>query len=482
MSTLREQIIPPRKLLLIGSESVLFTLILYLGTTLPPLATRAFDWMQPLNPDVIRGVLSCFTIGILCQACLSYNDLYDWKVSQNRHELPNRLLHSGGYALVMLAVLVFLMPWLFKFPGLADTTRETWKLIALLLICFVAVWGWRICFHWFFYKWNFGEHVAVLGSGEQGRAIAKMILDNPMSGFEVIGLVSTQEDELGSPENTAGHLRVLGNVQNLAHICEEHDVARVVVALEERRGKVPVAELLETRMEGILVEEHGAMYERIAGKIAVESLRPSYLIFGEGFHQPPYAAFMKRAIDITVSSLGLLCASPICIVVMGLIKLDSKGAIFFRQPRVGQDGQTFDVLKFRTMRADAEKGTGPVWAKAKDDRVTRIGRFLRLTRIDEIPQMLNVLAGHMSFVGPRPERPFFVKELSKEIPFYPLRLTVKPGLTGWAQVNHHYGASVEDSVEKLRFDLYYIKHMSPLFDLNIILRTVGVVLFGKGAR
>ena len=303
-----------------------------------------------------------------------------------------------------------------------------------------------------------------------------------MSGFEVIGLVSTQEDELGSPENTAAHLRVLGNVQNLAHICEQHGVARVVVALEERRGKVPVAELLETRMEGILVEEHGAMYERIAGKIAVESLRPSYLIFGEGFHQPPYAAFMKRAIDITVSSLGLLCASPICIVVMGLIKLDSKGAIFFRQPRVGQDGQTFDVLKFRTMRADAEKGTGPVWAKAKDDRVTRIGRFLRLTRIDEIPQMLNVLAGHMSFVGPRPERPFFVKELSKEIPFYPLRLTVKPGLTGWAQVNHHYGASVEDSVEKLRFDLYYIKHMSPLFDLNIILRTVGVVLFGKGAR
>lgn len=482
MSTLVEQIIPRRKLLLIGSESVLFTLILYLGTSLPPFTTRAFDWLQPLNPEVIRGVLSCFTIGILCQACLSYNDLYDWKVSQNRHELPNRLLHSGGYALVMLAILVFLMPWLFSFPGLQDATRETWKLIVLLLVCFVGIWGWRLCFHWFFYKWNFGEHVAVLGTGEHGREIAKMIHDNPMSGFEVIGLVSSEPGEPVSTKETPPLERILGGIDDLARVCEEHSVARLVVALEERRGKVPVAELLETRMGGVVVEEHGTMYERIAGKIAVESLRPSYLIFGHGFHQPAYAAFLKRAIDITVSSVGLLLASPICLLVMALIKLDSKGPIFFHQPRVGQDGKTFDVLKFRTMRTDAEKSTGPVWAKAKDDRVTRSGRFLRLTRIDEIPQMLNVLAGHMSFVGPRPERPFFVKELSKEIPFYPLRLTVKPGLTGWAQVNHHYGASVEDSVEKLRYDLYYIKHMSPLFDLNIILRTVGVVLFGKGAR
>jgi sugar transferase (PEP-CTERM system associated) len=481
MSSFVEQVIPRRKLMLIGSESFIFTAILYFGTSLWPFSGNSFDCLSP-SGDAFRGLLSCFTVGILCQACLSYNDLYDWKVSQNRRELPNRLMHSGGYALVMLSVLVFLRPTLFLFPGLTNTHGYTWKLILLLLVCFVAIFGWRYCFHWFFYKWNFGERVAVLGGEDSRAAIAHMIIDNPMSGFEVVGLVTTSLDERPSPRSTPRGSRVLGHVSELPQICAEHRVARVVVALEERRGKVPVAELLQTRMAGVVVEESASMYERVAGKIAVESLRPSYLIFGHGFHQPTYAAFLKRAIDISVSLTGLVLALPLCSVVMLLIKLTSQGPIFFRQPRVGQEGKTFDVLKFRTMRTDAEKHTGPIWATAKDDRVTKVGRLLRLTRIDEIPQMLNVLAGHMSFVGPRPERPFFVKELSKEIPFYPLRLTVKPGLTGWAQVNHHYGASVEDAIEKLRFDLYYIKHMSPLFDLNIILRTVGVVLFGKGAR
>ena len=239
---------------------------------------------------------------------------------------------------------------------------------------------------------------------------------------------------------------------------------------------------LEGRMAGIRVEEREEMYERIAGKIAIESLRPSYLIFGTGFSKPPLTIACKRIIDIMVSLAGLILSAPICLLGVLAIRLDSKGPIFFRQPRVGQEGATFNVLKFRTMRVDAEARSGPVWAQINDDRVTRVGRLLRLTRIDEIPQMINVLAGQMSFVGPRPERPFFVKELSREIPFYPLRLAVKPGITGWAQVNHHYGASVDDAVEKLRFDLYYLKNMSILFDINIILRTVGVVIFGKGAR
>ncbi|MCC6673492.1 MAG: TIGR03013 family PEP-CTERM/XrtA system glycosyltransferase [Planctomycetes bacterium] len=485
MPTLAEQIIPRRKLLLIGSETVIFSGLLLLGTSLPPLASRPVDFSQPWSEDLLRGALSCFTIAILCQACLSYNDLYDWKVSQNRAELPHRLMHSAGYALVMLAMVVFFLPWLFHFPGLANVGAETWKLIFLLALGFLAVYAWRFGFHWFFYKWNFGERVVVLGAGAQARSIAEMIHDRPVAGFEVFGLVGTPPP--GAAPSAGGgpvpqHHRVLGPDTQLAQICREERISRVVVALEERRGQLPVAELLECRMQGVVVEEREAMYERIAGKIAIESLRPSYLIFGHGFGYRRGAAALKRAIDIVASAVGLLLASPIVALVVVLIRLDSRGPIFFRQPRVGQDGVTFDVLKFRTMRADAERHTGPVWARPNDDRVTRVGRLLRLTRIDEIPQMLNVLLGQMSFVGPRPERPFFVRELSREVPFYPLRLTVKPGITGWAQVNHHYGASVDDAVEKLRYDLYYIKNMSPLFDLNILLRTVGVVLFGKGAR
>jgi sugar transferase (PEP-CTERM system associated) len=256
----------------------------------------------------------------------------------------------------------------------------------------------------------------------------------------------------------------------------------VVAAYEERRGKLPVPELLQCRTEGVLAEERDAMYERVTGKIAVESLRPSYLIFGRGFAKPPLAVVTKRTLDILGALVGLVLAAPLCLIVAPLIRLDSPGPVLLRQERVGQDGRRFHILKFRTMRHDAEASTGPVWAATNDARVTRVGRLLRLLRIDEIPQMVNVLAGNMSFVGPRPERPFFVDELSKLNPFYTLRHTVKPGVTGWAQVRHPYGASVEDALEKLRYDLYYIKNMSLVFDVNIVLRTVGVILFGKGAR
>jgi sugar transferase (PEP-CTERM system associated) len=477
MPSLFEQIIPRRKLLLIASETVIFSGILFFGTSLWPLATTPVEF-SPLDAETLKGLLSCFTIAMLCQASLSYNDLYDWKVSQNRAELPNRLLHSAGYALVMLAILVFLLPRIFVFPGLTNVSSETWKLILLLAIAFAAIYGWRQGFHWFFYKWNFGERVLVLGTGPRGGSIANLIHDHPMSGFEVIGLVGPDD---GQPSEEPHH-KILGPDKDLARIASEHRVARVVFALEERRGTIAIDQLLQCRIDGIVVEEREAMYERIAGKIAVESLRPSYLIFGGGFAKRPLSLAAKRMVDLLGSSIGLLLASPLCLITAILVKLDSRGPILFTQARVGQDEHVFNILKFRTMRHEAERETGPVWAATNDARVTRVGKWLRLLRIDEIPQMINVLAGHMSFVGPRPERPFFVEELARANPFYTLRHTVKPGITGWAQVNHPYGASVEDALEKLRYDLYYIKNMSTLFDLNIILRTVGVILFGKGAR
>jgi sugar transferase (PEP-CTERM system associated) len=477
MPTLAEQLIPARKLLLIAAELVILAGILLVGTGLPPLASHPFAW-SPTDLELWRAIGSSALVALLCQASFSYNDLYDWKVSQNRRELPNRLLHSAGYSLVMLSVAVWVAPWLFHFPGLQDGGYQTWKLILLFAIGHLVIYTWRFAFHWFFYKWNFAERVVVLGAGIQGQSIATMIQDHPVAGFEVAGLVTAD----GRATGDTSPLRVLGELPDLLRIVGEQRAARVVVALEERRGRLRVDELLQCRLAGIQVEEREVMYERIAGKIAIESLRPSYLVFSRGFERRRLALAVKRVLDVVCAGAGLVLSAPISALAILAIKLDSSGPVFLRQRRVGQHGAEFDVFKFRTMRADAERQTGPVWARVDDDRVTRVGRFLRLSRIDEIPQMWNVLRGQMSFVGPRPERPFFVAELTKEIPFYPLRLAVKPGITGWAQVNHHYGASVDDSIEKLRYDLYYIKNMSPLFDLNIILRTVGVVLFGKGAR
>jgi sugar transferase (PEP-CTERM system associated) len=483
MATLREQIIPRRKLLLMASETALVAGVMLVGTSVPPLTSASF-YLDPGNWSFWHGLLSCVFVAVLCQASLSYNDLYDWKVAQNRGELPNRLLHAAGYALVMMALAVVVAPSLFYFPGLGDVSDETWKIIVLVGVAFVAVGAWRIGFHWFFYKWNFGERVLVFGAGPKGHAIARMVVDHPFSGFEIVGLVRADSDPVPDPAANAkapAERHVLGDGGQLAALARAHRVARVIVALEERRGTLPVEDLLDCRMDGIQVEEKETMYERLAGKIAVESLRPSYLIFGKGFGKHRIATATKRCIDLLASLTGLLLASPICVLTALLIKLDSRGPVFFRQERVGEDGAPFMVLKFRTMRTDAE-ADGPKWALQNDDRVTRIGRLLRRSRIDEIPQMLNVLAGKMSFVGPRPERPVFVEQLQKQIPYYRLRHTVKPGLTGWAQVNYPYGASVEDAAEKLRYDLYYVKYMSPLFDLNIILRTVGVILFGKGSR
>ncbi|MCC6784620.1 MAG: TIGR03013 family PEP-CTERM/XrtA system glycosyltransferase [Planctomycetes bacterium] len=483
MPKLSEQIIPRRKLLLMLSETVILTAIVFLGSSLPPLRSAPFDLFAG-GERFWAGLATALALSAICQMSLSYSDLYDWRVAQNRAELPHRLLHAGGYALLMIAGAAFILPDLFCFPGLARPDEETWKVIALLAVGFIVLWAWRRAFHWFFYKWNFGEHVLVFGAGPQGQTIATMIADSPYAGFELMGIVRADSDPEPDPESNAlapPTARILGSADDLVELAQRLRIARVVVALEERRGTLPVQQLLALRMAGLYVEEKEAMYERITGKIAVQSLRPSYLIFGGGFQKHRAAVITKRLLDIVVSTVGLLLALPLCLLTALLIKLDSKGPIFFSQERVGEDGETFFVHKFRTMRTDAE-AAGPQWAKKNDSRVTRVGRFLRVSRIDEIPQMLNVLTGKMSFVGPRPERPVFVEELAKKIPYYPLRHTVKPGLTGWAQVNHPYGASVEDAAEKLRYDLYYVKNISPLFDLNIILRTVGVILFGKGAR
>jgi sugar transferase (PEP-CTERM system associated) len=260
-------------------------------------------------------------------------------------------------------------------------------------------------------------------------------------------------------------------------------VDEIVIALTERRsGSMPLRQLLDCKLAGIKVYDLNSHFEKTLGQIRVDYLSASWLIFGEGFNQGALRTIVKRLFDLVSATVLSIVSSPLMLATALLIKLESRGPVLYRQERTGLHGKSFFVTKFRSMRTDAEKDGKPRWASANDDRVTRVGQIIRRLRIDELPQLFNVLKGEMSLVGPRPERPFFVDQLTQEIPFYAVRHSVKPGVTGWAQVRYHYGSTVEDSQEKLQYDLYYVKNHTLFLDLVVLLETVGVVLTGKGAR
>ena len=270
-----------------------------------------------------------------------------------------------------------------------------------------------------------------------------------------------------------------------AHMMEmvkKEKVHRVIVAMPDRRGTIPMKELLELRMQGVKIEEAASWLEKISGKIEVGNLNPSWLVFNEGFRRGTPFLLVRRAFSVIISLIGLILALPLIPLVMLAVRLDSKGPVFYTQTRVGKGGRLFKVVKFRTMRQDAESGTGAQWAANNDPRITRVGKFLRTSRLDEIPQMWCVLKGDMAFVGPRPERPEFIEMLQEEIPFYFVRHMVRPGVTGWAQIKYKYGSTVEDAREKLQYDLYYIKNASIGLDLVILFLTVKTVLLGRGAQ
>jgi sugar transferase (PEP-CTERM system associated) len=275
---------------------------------------------------------------------------------------------------------------------------------------------------------------------------------------------------------------VIGVINDIPHIVQTRKVDRVVVSLADARGKLNMQELLEMKLnQGVRFDHLASVYEQYTGKIAVENLRPSWMIFSEGFRKSASLALMKRASDVLLALVGLIIAAPIMLAVAAVQRFASTGPVLYSQRRVGKDGRNFTIHKFRSMRVDAEAKTGAVWASADDPRVTTLGRILRRTRLDELPQLWNVLRGDMSFVGPRPERPEFVAELTTQIPYYGQRHAVRPGLTGWAQIRHGYGASMEDAQQKLQYDLFYIKHLSLPFDIFIVLETVKTVLMRRGS-
>jgi len=325
----------------------------------------------------------------------------------------------------------------------------------------------------------FRRATLVYGAGKRAASIAAIRRRADRRGFKVVASVAAPGDKTSDRE---GVLKT--NDKSITDIALEKGADEIVVAMDDRRGNLPIRELLEARLQGIDVIDLLEFLERETGKIRVDLVSPGWLIFSPGFRRSRFRQFSKRALDFAVSGALLLFSWPILLLAIVAIKIEDgfSAPVFYRQYRVGRGNKEFNVLKFRSMRVDAEKDGKAVWATKNDNRVTRVGNFLRYCRIDELPQVFNVFVGQMSIVGPRPERPEFVNELQKHIPYYAERHVVKPGVTGWAQLKYSYGASEEDAVEKLQYDLYYIKNQSLILDIMIILQTVEVVLWGKGAR
>ncbi len=361
------------------------------------------------------------------------------------------------------------------------SSTNYWCCVLLLnaLIAPLALLAWRGVFtSWLSYEFP-EQRVIILGSGDLATKIGRELYRRKDDGLNLVGFVDDDPEKFGKSVLVPGIIGGYGDIETLVN---SHKVDKIVVALADRRAKLPMSALLDCKLRGVSIMEGETFQERLTGQIPLEQLKPSWMVFSDGFKSLKSRKIIKRMIDLTASSIGLILASPLMLVTVLIIKFESRGPVTFSQMRAGEHGKEFNLYKFRSMRDDAEGKSGPVWAKQNDDRVTPFGRFMRKTRIDELPQLINVIKGDMSFVGPRPERQFFVDQLKEVIPYYNVRLVVKPGLTGWAQVKYPYGASIQDALEKLQFDIYYIKNMSPLFDLFIIFSTIKVVLKGSGAR
>lgn len=390
-------------------------------------------------------------------------------MDQGLRSLLLRVIGSFAVGLTLVAGGAWLLPGLFA---------QDQELLAVTLIAASGVLLSRLAFIQWDNAQAFKKRVLVLGTGSRAAKIEEMIANGEAKGLNIVGYLPLQ-----GMHHYVPRARILEESGSLREIAKRHGIEEIVVAIRERRGGgLPIAELLECKLTGIEILDLPAFFERQMGIVPLEAVNASWLIFSEGFHRGAGRDLVKRMFDLTVSAGLLLVGLPIMLFTAFAIKLESKGPVFYTQERVGQFGRPFTIYKFRSMYTDAEKDGLPQWARQNDDRTTRVGRIIRRLRIDELPQLINVFLGQMSFVGPRPERPYFVNELAAQIPYYHVRHSLKPGITGWAQVRFPYGASVEDAIGKLQYDLYYVKNHSLFLDLLILLQTVQVVVLGKGAR
>ena len=454
------------------------------------------------------GVATCVWL-----VSLYFHDLYDYQVLSMRREMALRAVQAIGISWVLLAVLYYL------FPSLELGRGTSLYAMVITLVLLLSI---RLAVHSVLDLPNMGERILIIGDGEEVYDAVEAAVDRRAAGYRIVGILTAPLPEssghlsieaayaaignghLPSAENYVrngnGHsvgiriysdnsnarirdIREIGTIDDLEQIVSEERIDRVVVGVRQRRGVFPAEALLRLRLNGeVSIEECAAFYERVCGKVHLDLIRPSWLIFSEHSRNTQTKAAVRDLVHRLLALIGLIVSIPIAIVTAILIKLESRGPIFYIQERVGKSGRRFNVIKFRSMRNDAEAPGQPVWASDNDARVTSVGRVIRKVRIDEIPQFWNIIKGEMKFVGPRPERPQFVEQLAQEIPFYEHRHLVAPGLTGWAQIRYPYGASVEDARHKLEYDLYYIKNQTLKLDLLIVLQTVKIILLGRGGR
>ena len=407
----------------------------------------------------------------VCGLIFYFYDLYDYTVMTNRRELMLRLVQALGIAWALLAFVFYFAPPLLIGRGVS--------VISVPLVLVLAL-SWRVLIHYLTGHPEIGEKILVVGTGQAARDTVDAVSERRDAGYRIVGFVT----ENGIKPNTKiGETTVVGTTAELDRIVKNEKIDRIVIAVRERRGTFPTDTLLKMSLAGnVSIEECTSFFERVTGQVHVDMLRPSWLIFAGRPKDTRLKSVFRELSHRGLALIGLVLSLPIAILTAVLIKLESRGEIFYKQDRVGKNGKIFKVIKFRSMRTDAEKDGKPIWAVAGDDRVTRVGRVIRKIRVDEIPQFWNIIKGEMSFVGPRPERPHFVAQLAEEIPFYDHRHLVAPGLTGWAQIKYPYGASVEDARQKLQYDLYYIKNQSLALDLVIVFETIKTVLFSKGGR
>lgn len=444
--------IPIRSLFLWGTEGLLIVSVIWAAFTWrwPVPETGGADWSD---------MLSAMSLGLLCQLSLYYHDLYLGAGSPSWKSFA-KILQSIGIAFLIAAALSVVVPqW-----------RVGAGVLGALVILPLALVGWRLACARLLGAHAFERRILLVGAGSLAHDVETALAAQPDPVYTIA---------VRLPEWTSADAGAFTRLDSLA---EGSGIDRVVIAVGDRRGKLPIDELLRCRFSGVAIEDGVSFYERLTGKVHLDALKPSWLIFSDGFPRSGFTERGKRAFDLVASIVGLLALAPLALLIALFIKLDSAGPVLYRQERVGRGERPFILYKFRSMRQDAERSTGPVWAKERDDRVTRVGRWLRLLRLDELPQLINVVRGEMSIVGPRPERPCFVDYLKTHIPYYGLRHAVKPGITGWAQVRYRYGSSVADTIEKLQYDLCYIKNLSLTWDATILMDTVKIMLLGSGAR
>lgn len=458
------QYVPIKSVMLAITESVLIIASIWAA------AWVRLGEVNVFHSELNDGSLLFFrfaTVVVVCILCFYYNDLYDLQIVSRRAELLIRLMQALGCASLILALLYYSVPSLMFGRGISAISAAA---IGILLVT------WRLMVDAMGSVFRPAQRLLIAGTGTKGVTLVREIIEHPELNFKVVGFLDEKGENVGKSLVNPG---IIGAVADIEQVVKTEGVHRVVLSFAERRGNMPLQKLLRVKFAGVQVEDAHGLYEKLTGRIMLEMLSPSWLILSDGFRRGTIHLVIKRISDILISLCALMVFSPVLLLTSLAIYLESGAPILFRQERIGLKDRPFEILKFRSMRPDPDKGQ--VWASHTDQRITRVGRFIRKYRIDEIPQFFNVLRGDMSVVGPRPEQPLLVSMLEEQIPYYSYRHTVRPGITGWAQIKYRYGASVEDAKNKLEYELFYIKHLSLFFDLVIIFRTVQVVLFGKGA-